>query len=221
MVEAQQEIPETLNLQNVPYELFLEVMDSVPIEPQYADVSFLAHGILPPRYQNDEDRGRYLDVCKQKGVIPFTNLEFEYDRNSQLFVPSRRPDKGVVTSQYFSGNPIKSNEIERFFQGGKIHRIEFKSRPSEFTESMFPEFRRNLANLSQEGYQIGDAELDLTVYHRGGYEEGTYGDTEVYLRTLRHPLEREFSVKFGRRATSSEKSQDIFEWFNGLKQKYN
>ena len=219
-------IPEELKLQNTSYELFTEVMNTVPIDPKYVEVSFLAGGVLPPRHQNDKgpktikDRGRYLDECNKKGVMPFTNLDFEWDKERGLFVPLSRQDT-AITSIYYSGHPIQENEIEHISQGGKIHRLEFKARPREFTESRFAEFKKNLARLSLKGYQMWCAELSLTVGYQGGYDENTtYGDTEVYLSTLRNPIERELRVKIGRRDTSDEETQKVMDWFNGLKQKY-
>ena len=212
-----------LKISNVPYELFLSVVDTVPFPPKFIEASFLAGGVSPPeRYGEDsnKDRERYLKECKQNGIIPFTNLDFQYDRENQLFVPDRHQDK-INTSKYFSGEQAKSNEIDALFKGGKIHRFEFKSLVSDFDESMFPEFKKCLENLSREDYQMMHADLTLEVYSRRGYGEGTFGDSEIYLETLRKdPLERRVRVKLGGRNTSDEMKEKVTEWFEGLKQKY-
>src|SRR3989304_4595822 len=125
MVEARQ-FPEALEFSVASHELLAEAINTVPLPPRYVEASFFAGGVLSPRShgdKKDEDRTRYLDECKKQGVMPFTNMDFEYDGISQLFVPSRYQDK-ANTSKYFSGEQIKSSEVDLLFKGGKIHRME-------------------------------------------------------------------------------------------------
>lgn len=211
MVETQQKTSERLTLQNVPYELFLEVMSSVPIEPKYADVIFLAHGIFPPSDIDNKEKTRYLNECREKGIVPFTTLEFGYNEKKGLFLPELSP------TRYY--NPSNLDEVNLLFKGGKNYRFEFRTKPHEFEE-----FKKNLPSLLQEDYKLMDADLYLTTYRLTGYTQGTYGDARIFLKSF-HSLEtdvekRKLEVELGRIETSNEDNKKLINWFNILKEKY-
>ena len=68
-------------------ELFKEVITSIPVVPEYAEISFLADGIKLPKRDDAADESRYVKECFNNEVMPYSNMALPYNEHIGTFIP--------------------------------------------------------------------------------------------------------------------------------------
>ena len=185
-----------LKIANTSPELFLEAVRTLPVEPEYSDLDFLAYGISIS--SNEE----YFAECRRRNVMP-ARVELEYSSSKKLFLPSWGGKFALTYPHLESGC---EQALKGTLHGGKIHQISIKTGPGEFKF-----FREGfLDNLLQEEYQLAQGDIWITTYRLGEYSGGGYG--------------RDTGLSFGRRKGMDldikEGMDDIKAWFKELQRKY-
>ena len=75
---------ETLRIPNSSHELVLEVVRTLPISPVYSNIVFFAHGVRFP--ENKFDKTTYLAECKERGIIPFSRINYTAEKDGSFLV---------------------------------------------------------------------------------------------------------------------------------------
>ena len=193
-----------LEIRDVDYGFFKKTLETLPEEPEFSELIFLAEGIIPPDHNDENDRIRYLEECKEKGVIP-TTIEFEWNQERNFFVPEER-------QRGYSLGIVDSAERDMMFHGGRNYRLTFKTNRGTFGNFMDDEFDK----LSKEGYQLVSGDLALTTYDLTGYNQGTYAGMQLLLRSFRgNDLNRELTLK-NHAGGEKIREEGFREWFRGL-----
>ena len=109
-----------MKIEQCSQELVTEAVKTIPVSPRYSKVFMNAEGVSH-FYGRSEGSHDYLAECKEKNVIPFSLMKFEYDLNSGLFVPK---------SDYHSFKPGVSLSSEESEAGSDKRRNDLSSSPT-------------------------------------------------------------------------------------------
>ncbi|PIN93187.1 hypothetical protein COU56_03820 [Candidatus Pacearchaeota archaeon CG10_big_fil_rev_8_21_14_0_10_31_9] len=198
-------------IDNVSRELLLEAVRTVPITPKYSEIVLAADGILSPQGKSESEL-KYIAECRDHGVMPFSNLRFEYkynhDLNKSIFIPNY---DGIFSPGILGISP-KSGSFDEVIQGlidgGRFHNIHF--------ENGFVKFRDEfLQGLLEKRYEINSGDLTLATYSLTGYNEGEYTDTTIKFGGFTSG----FKLHIGHELPGG-KTEELSSWFGGLYDKY-
>lgn len=195
----------SLVIRNASQDLFLEALKTVPLQPQYATLEFVAEGIREPwPSKEDKDRIGFIESCRAKGVIPFSTILFE--PKERVFVPS---------NSFFEGFRLAYDSLGDLVKGGKIHTLKFKTNPGYFELFM----DKHLGQITGNGYEISKADLALTTYRLTGYNEGTYEDTQLFLEENNKIRLSLGGMRNYDEAEGQRKRESLEHWFRELSKK--
>lgn len=194
-------------------ELFLEALETLPIPPEYGDLSFVADGIrlgyvLGPEIQPEEVD--YLIECQKRGILPFSELKFEYKSRDGHFTP---------TDSLFAKGEGHHPERKRashksLLSGGRFNTLTFDIGPHGEGKAGLQNFKEEiLGSLIEEGYQIHEGELWLTTWRSHGYTDGYREDTGFHFGTDR--WNKGIHLKLGS-GLSNEAKTNLIGWFDRL-----
>ena len=191
-------------------DLFLEALRTLPVPVErHGTLTCIANGVTPP---SDPHLGWYSKQLSEQGIIPFLEIEFNYEPRRNIFLPDVKLEQRI----FFPGRIITQDDLEI---QGKVSKAVFNgSRPNQYTinlpgygihfgfERLQAEF---LGPLAERGYPLTEGELWLRIWfdERGGYSTNTSLEFHGSGLTL---SDRCFSGQ----------SEPIQQWFNGLKEKY-
>ena len=202
---------ETIGTNETSQELFQEVLRTVPVDVEYAELSFLAHGILDPGYNEEGDMQRYIKECSERGVMPFSQVKLKWNRIKGFPDPSTTTDFLAVYGNYDS----KTKEIatDRLLEGGKIHNINVETENFHFD---FEDFQKGLLErILRAEYEVGKVDLWLSTCHLTGYNEGTYRESGLTMGRGRRGFELQIE-----RFPDAEGKRVLVDWFTQLTQKH-
>lgn len=212
-----------LEIRTSSQELFQDVINSVPLLPEKAELTFLAEGIVLPQYhysrvihnKEENDEKRYISECSKKGIIPLSMMELRYSHNRGRFMPEHF--SGIIrVPGTESSNYIIENAIIGLIKGGKIHQIDIKI---DEGAHRFEEFKKSLFNnLLEQKYQIYRGTMYVI--------EDEFRIKGVRLYFLAKIDNRKFKVnklelqlQIGEEVHKRETNK-MTNWFNQLKEKY-
>ncbi|HLD88888.1 MAG TPA: hypothetical protein VI894_01645 [Candidatus Nanoarchaeia archaeon] len=149
------------------------VIQTLPIEPVYAEILMRAYGIGIPELREPDSESRYLSECEKNGVTPFSEIKLTYDAKRRTFILSYPDGKNAAVDE-LSREEKKKENIVPLHDGKKIHRIriEINSLACRGNSAPFQEFRNEfLGKIVNEGYQIACASIWFSSVHygRSGY----------------------------------------------------
>lgn len=197
------------------HQTFHEALRTIPTTPVYGSIMFSAFGIDKPRYAKDPEADqRYLEECKDKGVMPHTHQQLRYYERGGLYVPSNAHPLANISVD--SPSEIKSAAINGLLIGGKIHQIELGLKEHYGNEAGYRFLVDSfIARMLENDYQISSGELTLSSYHLTGYSEGDYPDWKLKFQTS--PRGGEMNLVTGSRLSEID-SANLNGWFSRLRE---
>jgi hypothetical protein len=196
-----------MKIKNPSQKLLEGVIKTLPILPQFVNITMTSEGVyLPSRTAKEEEIRSYLSECAEKRIIPFSRSELEY-RNERW---SLAPEMfwGIVNIFSTDKDYIKKAEIQGIMEGRRIHNIEVKISNPPYVEEGFKQFRDEILDVMlNNGYQINQGNLDLTVTCGTGYRQGYYSDTNIYFTPNQVRLGLGTNI-------SDEDAVKVTEWFS-------
>lgn len=196
-----------LKIENPSGSLVLDAIKGVPIVPKYVSVRMVSNGVPPPKYEDAEDRKRYLADCAVNSIMPWTSLEFEFNRDTGVMVPKDRQEITYVSSL----NGLEE-AIQSLIKGGKFHKIYLES----YGINLFSNFLKKVSEFSGSDYVPHILSMDITQYHMTGYNYGDYGDTVLSLSYDDMTGDSVLNLKMGGSNTSDEQREKLKSWFFDL-----
>ncbi|MBI2667663.1 hypothetical protein HYX17_02735 [Candidatus Woesearchaeota archaeon] len=142
-------ISETEDISKLLDETFPEAIKRIPIHPNSAEITFLAHGISIPD-PKEKDHSDYLRKCIENGIHPYSSGEFEYSRDTEKFVPTL-----MQTAIPFRSSKITLNEV---INPGKINKLKF-SIGKYYGANEFGIFLTCLDELLKRDYKMAGGNL--------------------------------------------------------------
>ena len=121
-------ISETLKeLSKLLDETFPEAIRRIPIYPDSADITFLAHGIPIPD-SREKDHSDYLRKCNENGIHPYLFGEFEYSK--ERFVPT------LIALMQTAIPRLSQITVNEVLNPGRINHLKFEAQLKDtFTKS--------------------------------------------------------------------------------------
>ncbi len=191
----------TRTIQNPSHELFLEMIRTLPLEPEYSSICLYADGIPYPKDNVKDSRKDYLKECRDRKIIPYTHLNFDYDDNRGVF-PTQIQDI-IQTSDH-------ENIISDIIAGGRYHALEFENGFKKFIKIILPQ-------SLEAGYNLERGEIWLTTMRLTGYNEGTYADTDIIFEN-KYGNRNYLKLRMGKHI-SPEDEHTVERWFAQLPSK--
>ena len=199
---------------------FLDILKTVPVEVHNARISFVAEGI--PRVntlRKEYNEEKYIEMCRSKGVMPFSRLKLEYNSIFESIVPETGFNAPLIEIYRNSSEQMKKAAFDGFLAGGKVHLLEYD--PFSAQGFRYDRFRDEyLDKIFNAGYHINDANLWLEVWHGTGYNEGTYRSSGLMLRSEENTLLFKKGAQLELPSSNEQKKEVLDSWFSGLADKY-
>ena len=199
---------------------FLDILKTVPVEVHNARISFVAEGI--PRVntlRKEYNEEKYIEMCRSKGVMPFSRLKLEYNSIFESIVPETGFNAPLIEIYRNSSEQMKKAAFDGFLAGGKVHLLEYD--PFSAQGFRYDRFRDEyLDKIFNAGYHINDANLWLEVWHGGGYNEGTFRSSGLRLRSGEDTLLFKKGAQLELPNSNGQKKEVLDSWFSGLADKY-
>ncbi len=181
------------------HELYLDMIATFPIEPEYSELRLFAGGVLSPQDDEEQSDQRYRRECNKQGIIPYTSLSYRHSRT-----------KGFVPQEFNDGSQGLLDRLSHLVQGGKIHSLKFTGGFDDFKQYILPVAINN-------GYKIEGGNVWFTYSHLSGLNEGDYADAEIVFGTdsLRNGLE----LRLGGHDTTPDQKEMLRTWFIELQRR--
>ncbi len=213
MVEtvSQQIDPNELSISTSSHDLFLDIVNTIPIEPNHGRIRFFANGIKPLGVEATESEIQsYIEAWDGAGIVPFTRVNF---------IPNDRARRGFMQYNYggkiiemnSSNNNLDSVAISRLIKGGKMHTLEFAFHLG------FKGFKEgDLTRLVEEGYKINNGILMLMTKNR---YHSDISHTETAINLSKKGVNMKYNHFTGDSINDTDRAT-LSTWFEQLRAKY-
>ena len=193
-------------------ELFKEVITSIPVVPEYAEISFLADGIKLPKRDDAADESRYVKECFNNEVMPYPNMALPYNEHIGTFIPDFGRRDFISFSK--SDSALKTiASIEGMLSGGRIHTINITTKRLDLAEFAYQHLKQSFMRcLSDRDYVPDEGELWLSSELKKGYDSGHRPLTTINFNSSS-------GVKLDL-YEQDNKLENVFAWFSQLAGKY-
>lgn len=191
--------------------LFLEAIASIPVKPKTGDLLFSVDGIFD---SVNDGRKKYLKLCEENGVFPFSTLELKYNESKKIFRPSSN------VSILASAGKAEDYDfgVSELVRGNKrFHEIKFEL-PYSFDCGFEVLKNKHIKELLNSGYILKRGDLALSMHHLTGYNYGDHGDTMLIFESIDENL-KSLDLKIGSKISESDE-KEVIAWFSDLKEKY-
>ena|SRR3989338_1607402 len=176
-------------------------LGTLPVMPKQSRFEFFAHDIALPKI--GEGQEMYLKLCREKQVLPYTQLSLGYDFRNKVCVPLMIEQ---ATPHRINSVPQEQKKLmEGMLRGGKVHHIQLEVGVVADTEMLGYLAEYVLADFVAQQYVLHQGDMWLTQYRicRDGYGKGTaisvqsHSPLEMKLQLASPISERELEVLVG------------------------
>lgn len=157
------------------------------LKPHYFDATIKAFDVDLSKFRfpmDDSDGDEYtrrIDYyfrqTKEGGVLPFTVLTLQWDNELGLFTPEYKLDDKPMNKE------SREEFARRLKEGGHPNEIKYKvaAKDVQAFDRFITEELKLLKPEKKPLYHIEIADLALSVYRQGGYDEGTYSNAQIQM----------------------------------------
>jgi hypothetical protein len=190
-------------IKNPSEELLVYALQNLPRKSESVSLQFLANGIRIPYYDNKrEDFKEYMELCKEKEIIPFSSQEIHYT-----------PELEKIISK-------KSSGIELFSMKDRVNRISVNIKKGDKFEISTRLKNMLLPEILDYNYKISTMHVMLSGYDFIDMMEGTGGRFENAGLYFNWSKAKDSLVLTIESNCPTRKMNLYSEWFEGLRKKY-
>lgn len=194
---------------NLGRQLFFEALKTAPTIKAGAKLNFYLEEVGPFNKDEGEDaRDHYLKECTSKGIIPFSQVWFNYPYHSFAIVNR----SGIFKDDYIRDPQI----IDALLTGGRIHEIGVNIETWQYNHHDICEtfVRDYLPLLAVKGYRLDTSNIHLN--HDGDSSQVHNQRYQSYLYFNVEGNQSNIKLDIGSETRTEWRITELKEWFSKL-----
>jgi len=168
-------------------DIYLEIVRTLPLIPANVELDFYADGIKRSYHDSPIQTEQYVIQCRERGIIPFSELKLKYDCDWGVLLPSFGLYDNILSlDKSRTWEQIKEARSS-LLSGRKINKVGIVS--DRINENDFREIKDLAEELVSKGYTLLGGDLGLSVYEGirdAGIRFGFSGHAGVKMYLTEH-----------------------------------